>query len=531
MKFFIFLVFMFLQIFMLSAQTITWSKYFDPSVDGETIDFMVKLDSSYLIGTNIFCSGSSWNGCLYLRKIDKNGETLHETYFNKDEKLDAFGISYYSKEIIKNDNYFLLPNIIQVPNDQYYYPSIGVYDSNLNLKEYKIYKSQDTIEHVQISNIYPYGSNIVMVTRSFNNKYDPQEVKPVLVIIDDTLGQIAQHKVKGLEEYRLLDNPNFVKLKDGTIACVSNVRLYGEGLTDDRHIALFRFDTTGNLFWKKIITQSGFADKNYYNTDIDELENGNIVFIGARILSDEEWQINESPFPNYVQCNNINGDSIWRKEFRTQNYSQSPGVIKVLPNGNIVGGGVVSCGDCYPGLPGPIYKSWLFCLSPSGKLLWERYYKNPNEPVDVSYFRKIVACTDGGILVGTEGRETEQTTGGLWLLKLDSMGCMTPDCSGTELYTAVKDEKGAWQNLKEVFFRIYPNPVGNILTVDFFSPQPGRKMELLLSDIQGILIQKQPLPNDKHQEQIDVSGLKPGSYTISLLMNGKVIQSELVVKE
>lgn len=56
-------------------------------------------------------------------------------------------------------------------------------------------------------------------------------------------------------------------------------------------------------------------------------------------------------------------------------------------------------------------------------------------------------------------------------------------------------------------------------------------MELLLSDMQGILIQKQSLPNDRHQEQIDVSSLKPGSYTLSLLMNGKIIQSEVVVKE
>ena len=116
-------------------------------------------------------------------------------------------------------------------------------------------------------------------------------------------------------------------------------------------------------------------------------------------------------------------------------------------------------------------------------------------------------------------------------MKLDSMGCLTPDCAGNYIYTSTIDVKPPWSDQKEVFFRIYPNPVHNILTVDFFSPQPGRKMELLLSDMQGILIQKQSLPNDKHQEQIDVSGLKPGSYTISLLMNGKIIQSEVVVKE
>ncbi|MBL7831421.1 MAG: hypothetical protein JNK41_10370, partial [Saprospiraceae bacterium] len=73
------------------TQTVTWSKYYDPSVDGETIDFLVNADSGYIIGTNIFCSGSSWNSCLYLAKINSLGKIVNETYLNKDEYLNAFG--------------------------------------------------------------------------------------------------------------------------------------------------------------------------------------------------------------------------------------------------------------------------------------------------------------------------------------------------------------------------------------------------------------------------------------------------------
>ncbi|MBL7830483.1 MAG: T9SS type A sorting domain-containing protein, partial [Saprospiraceae bacterium] len=177
------------------------------------------------------------------------------------------------------------------------------------------------------------------------------------------------------------------------------------------------------------------------------------------------------------------------------------------------------------------YKGWLFCLSSDGKLKWERFYKNPkNLDEGVNIFRKLVICDDGGILVGTEGSDVKNKSG-LWLLKLDSMGCLTPDCAGTELYTSVKDEKGNWKDIKEIFFSMYPNPAKEVVNIDFFSPQPGRKMELMVSDMNGVGLYRTEINNEKHIEQINVSGYKPGSYVVSLLMNGKVIQSEGMVKE
>jgi hypothetical protein len=150
-------------------------------------------------------------------------------------------------------------------------------------------------------------------------------------------------------------------------------------------------------------------------------------------------------------------------------------------------------------------------------LKWERFYKNPkNLDEGVNIFRKLVICDDGGILVGTEGSDVKNKSG-LWLLKLDSMGCLTPDCAGTELYTSVKDEKGNWKNLKEIFFSIYPNPAKEVVNIDFFSPQPGRKMELMVSDMNGVGLYRTEINNEKHVEQINVSGYKPGSYVVSLL--------------
>ena len=517
--------------FLSTAQSVTWSKYFDPSVDGESIIFLVKLDSGYLLGSNIFCTGTSWNTCMYLSKLNKYGIVVSESYTNKEEKLDAFGISY-SKEYIKNDTALLLPNVVQYPGDPYFYASIGIFDEKLNLTKFIIYPSLDKLQHIHNRDIFAYGSKTVMVTQSFNNKFDPNEVKPVLVIIDDTLGQVAQHKVKGLEEYRLLDNPYFVKLKDGDIVCSSNIYKYGDNLSSgDFHHAVFRFDTSGNMIWNKIYSDVNSGYTNYYQTDIIELNNGNLVFGGARISSNEELQTGK--FANnfyYVQCVTNQGDSIWRVEFPLKKNQKQGIALQPLPNGDFIGGGHRYCA-CYPD-GGTGFAGWLFCMSADGKMKWERYYANQNKTSSpANLFRKLVVCDDGGILVGTEGGENDQATGGLWLLKLDSMGCLTPDCSGSILFTAVNEEKGDWQDLKEVFFSIYPNPVKDVLNIDFFSPQPGRNMEIMVSDMQGISLHQSELANTKHIRQIDVSGYKPGSYVISLLMNSKVVQSEVVVKD
>ena len=522
----IFLLFSYLS----NAQTVTWSKYFDPSVDGEFMDFIDKTENGYLIGISIFCNGNTWNGCTYVSKLNKEGGIEKDTIYNTDEMFQVLAISSINKNYIQKGGSKLLAMIVSNFGDDRYYPSVGQIDQDLNLEKLKTYTSHDTLEHIQISNIFPYDTKTIIVTRSFNNKFDPNEVKPVLVIIDDTLGQIAQHKVKGLEEYRLLDNPYFVKLKDGDIVCSSNVYKYGDDISSgDLHHSVFRFDTTGNLIWKKLFTDVYFGYTNFYQTDIIELNDGNLVFGGARISSNEELQTGK--FANsfyYVQCVTNQGDSIWRVEFPLKMYQKFGITLQPLPNGDFIGGGHRYCA-CYPD-GGTGFAGWLFCMSADGKMKWERYYANQNKKSSpANLFRKLVVCDDGGILVGTEGGENDQATGGLWLLKLDSMGCLTPDCSGSILFTAVNEEKGDWQDLKEVFFSIYPNPVKDVLNIDFFSPQPGRN--IMVSDMQGIRLHQSELANTKHISQIDVSGYKPGSYVISLLMNGTVVQSEGMVKE
>jgi hypothetical protein len=106
-----------------------------------------------------------------------------------------------------------------------------------------------------------------------------------------------------------------VKLQDGTIACVSNVRLYGEGLTDDRHIAIMRFDTIGELLWKKIVNKSAYGNKNQYNTDIAQLAGGNIIFNGAGFVEFGNATYKQDIYPNYIQCINVKGDSLWQNTF------------------------------------------------------------------------------------------------------------------------------------------------------------------------------------------------------------------------
>ena len=514
------------------AQTITWSKYYDVSVDGEFANFMDTLGSGYLFGSNIFCSGTSWNGCLYLGQLNAYGNVVKDTFYNKDEKLITFGISSYKNYIRKYKTGFLLPGISWKENDEIkYLPTLGIYDSELGMKYYNTYPSKDTNENIQMQSLQEISNTKYILTTTVFNKQDSGEIKIVLIKLDDTLGQVSQVKLNGMEEFRQLSYPNCIALKDGNFACsCMGVKYSKLNYLDTFQIVVFKFDTLGHLIWYKNASDFDSGYKYNFITDLTELSNGNIVFNGVSFLDPSVLIPGIGWFSSttYIQCVNTNGDSLWRKDF-TRPYPCYTNSLEALPNGGFIGCGQRECEDCYPtGASGEA--SWLFKMSSDGEVLWERVYGDTTSELSTANpLYKLTICKDGGLLVsgiGSLGFGKD-----IKIMKLDSMGCLTPDCAGNYIYTSTIDVKPPWSDQKEVFFRIYPNPVHNILTVDFFSPQPGRKMELLLSDMQGILIQKQSLPNDKHQEQIDVSGLKPGSYTISLLMNGKIIQSEVVVKE
>ena len=101
-----------------------------------------------------------------------------------------------------------------------------------------------------------------------------------------------------------------------------------------------------------------------------------------------------------------------------------------------------------------------------------------------NYFTDVVELPDKGfMLTGTAFSATDQD---VWLVRLDSMGCLEPGCGDT--VTAVINIPN-----QNGLFSIYPNPVSNTSTVEIKIPDDfqiisGEKLSLNIYDISGKIV-------------------------------------------
>jgi Secretion system C-terminal sorting domain len=97
---------------------------------------------------------------------------------------------------------------------------------------------------------------------------------------------------------------------------------------------------------------------------------------------------------------------------------------------------------------------WLLKFDKKGKLLWERVYNNYSSlrhqhPDDLVYSMRITE-DKGFVMVGwSRNPALQNPTQDIWLLKVDSFGCLVPGCQGVGI-------DGKRISTEEVL--IYPNP-------------------------------------------------------------------------
>src|SRR5690606_24180313 len=126
-----------------------------------------------------------------------------------------------------------------------------------------------------------------------------------------------------------------------------------------------------------------------------------------------------------------------------------------------------------------------------GEILWERKHYYPrtiNAPF--SYLTDIRQTMDGGFIASGGGVPDNIYRSKFWLLKLDSMGCLSAtDCGITSV--EVKEIP-----INDLSINVYPNPTTGVLHIQIQNPQV--KIEsITMYDIAGkqLLHQKQPQGN------------------------------------
>jgi len=278
------------------------------------------------------------------------------------------------------------------------------------------------------------------------------------------------------------------------------------------HPILCRLDSTLNLEWRK--EADGVMGRSY---ELKMASDGNILMFVEGGYNNYPWGVDP-----IVQKLTPEGDSMWT-------YSP-PGInpqegrdMSTLTNGDIV---YTSNPEGYEGAT---------CISFDGKYKWKKKYNPPmGYPYDRHKFTRIIGTSDGGMLIAGQylryrfGQVPEVFDTDVLVLKLDSMGCLTPGCIEDNYFVDAVEPGQDFTPGKKQFMWVrtnMPRP-GAPLEVSFSEDFEGGALSLF--DAKGQLVLTQTVAGSWDIE-VPLFGLSSGVYFLVLEGKGGVLQTERVM--
>ncbi len=278
---------------------------------------------------------------------------------------------------------------------------------------------------------------------------------------------------------------------------------------------IIKVDSAGNQVWWKEYEMQGYEEGLYIH-DIKEVELGKYLCVGKKHIApplagqDEKyWVIEIDAF----------GNILWSKEYNL-NDRCSWRALALAHDGNYYASGYErdnvtfgNNGETYYRQYGVISK-----ITPGGELLWHRRYtvEQLNKHYDV--FFNVMATSDGGILCNGTTYENDTSHQNAWIVKLDSLGCLTPNCGPS--VDVIELPVGRNSPLK-----IWPNPTSGEVIVE---ARDGQRIERLrVFDAQGreVLVQANL---SAPQVSFSLSGQPDGMYFCSAMVGGVLVVRQVV---
>jgi len=209
--------------------------------------------------------------------------------------------------------------------------------------------------------------------------------------------------------------------------------------------------------------------------------------------------------------------------------------IIVTENGDIIGCGRFNnfTSEEEPDIPHDA--AWLFRISPTGELLWDREYYIEEHLAWNGIFDLVdlVELPDGRIAATgrrIDQREDGTPNGNTWLLIVDENGCFYPNCDEQDVWiTATREPQDeTLGHFKQRFFKISPNPASDFATMAFYNLLKENS-QISIYSASGQLLYTKILAKGTKKYDIDVSSFSQGVYFISYEQNKRVLQREKLI--
>ncbi|MEO6168737.1 MAG: T9SS type A sorting domain-containing protein, partial [Chitinophagales bacterium] len=353
---------------------------------------------------------------------------------------------------------------------------------------------------------------------------------------------------------KVYSDSNFSAPYYSTITSDSKVLLVGfEGpYSDSKDIFLMKTDTNGNLIWKKnygdLTNDLGYSVcemlDSIYVIGGTKIQNGNANpwIIKTDTAGDMlyEKEFTENPFscgtiwvfpsldkqflvhgcldtivnngdyyrPSYIGKMDTNFNYLWYTIFNDPQVNDIY-IMKQMADSTVVYVGFQVGGN--PNAPeGKVGK-----LAKNGNKLWEHQYRHGNSTWN--FFSDFQQTYDGGfIITGSSDGPTGQD---LWLVKLDSLGCLEPCFTNTG---TIETGNSA------VLLECYPNPSSSQTSILYNVPDAAKQAELWIMDLSGKLLKQVPLDNSANHYNLSLTQWSTGVYVCSLVID-KVVRKSMKV--
>ncbi|MEO8066607.1 MAG: T9SS type A sorting domain-containing protein [Flavobacteriales bacterium] len=269
----------------------------------------------------------------------------------------------------------------------------------------------------------------------------------------------------------------------------------------DNGVWVMRLDSAGNTIWRRDLGGSRFA---YKNVSALQTQDGSIVATCSYMPlpggpNDPQW--------NYFRKWDINGNVQWSKQYNEQPETTTYD-LEELGTGDLVACGAESST--------PIANHGLLMkLQPDGDLLWLRRYTYYNNTSAIHTPYDVETTSDGGfVMAGRAIQGSSDSLPGLsmvWLLKVDSMGCLVPGCGNIGVEEIALGLENA--------LRVYPNPTHGAMQVELNLPDDLHvqgALQLVVVDALGRQVLAEAVDRTASTVRLDLSGTPAGMYYFHL---------------
>ncbi len=510
MRYFYLLFLFLIPFYSINAQN-TFSKNIDIDGYSDTGTGVIEFQGKYFIAASSLCEENTLD-CFAIISTDKTGNEITITQYNLSPlNIESGNFPNNTGILIKNDSFLFTSGVVYQEGNN---PNFNNFLMKSTLNGDSIWLQTYGGQFNEVNNTVVSKTDTSLLLYSDKNLATNPFGDDVIWLLETDLdGNVVwegtyggQFGMVARQDIAVLENGNVVFSYlncESTIAC------------DTTYMTVTLIDDKGVELWtSEIAAFAGILGSTPFSSIVPLDDGGFVVSFKREVFS------GNVPGPPVLFWLDSLGNVTHQHNFQNDHISSISDMF-LSSKGEVIGIGsfdLLLSHDLG-------FSVWVFAFSQSGEPLWERTILDMNYPIDNYWVNAATETSDGGfILTGSVLAETYD----VWLLKLDSMGCLIPDCEDLQILTNDTEVELAE---KHKLFEIYPNPVkGENIKIErkeFSLNMSGYKFKLV--NALGQVLIKNKLKGQNINE-ITLTNVVMGIYYLVIEdSKGQIIQIEKLV--